>query len=73
MNAIRGYSKNELEGKIREARGELTKLRVVSAKGSLKKDSGRLRPIRRDIARMETRMNEMVFEEQAESLGDVTA
>ena len=59
MSNVREYSEKDLLNKIREYRGELSKLRVVSAKGSLKKDSGRLRPLRRDIARMETRLVEM--------------
>ena len=67
MDTIRGYSKKDLQGKIRESRGELAKLRVVSVKGTLKKDSGRLRPIRRDIARMETRMTEMRRDERDSS------
>ncbi len=68
MAVIREYDRKELEGKIRESRGELAKLRVVATKGTLKKDSGRLRPIRRDIARMETRLSEIKMEEYAQSL-----
>ena len=68
MTVIREYGRKELEGKIRETRGELAKLRVVATKGTLKKDSGRLRPIRRDIARMETRLSEIRMEEYAQSL-----
>lgn len=68
MAVIREYDRKELEGKIRESRGELAKLRVVATKGTLKKDSGRLRPIRRDIARMETRLSEIRVEEYAQSL-----
>ena len=68
MAVIREYDRKELEGKIRESRGELAKLRVVATKGTLKKDSGRLRPIRRDIARMETRLSEIRMEEYAQSL-----
>ena len=68
MAVIREYDRKELEGKIRETRGELAKLRVVATKGTLKKDSGRLRPMRRDIARMETRLSEIRVEEYAQSL-----
>ncbi|MDE0525451.1 MAG: 50S ribosomal protein L29 [Thaumarchaeota archaeon] len=68
MAVIREYDRKELEGKIRETRGELAKLRVVATKGTLKKDSGRLRPMRRDIARMETRLSEIRMEEYAQSL-----
>ena len=72
MNTIREYSEKDLQNKIRESRSELAKLRVVSSKGSLKKDSGRLRPIRRDIARMETRMAEIRAESNLAKYGTTT-
>lgn len=73
MNTIREYSEKDLQNKIRESRSELAKLRVVSSKGSLKKDSGRLRPIRRDIARMETRMVEIRAESNLSKYGTAAA
>lgn len=73
MNTIREYSEKDLQNKIRESRSELAKLRVVSSKGSLKKDSGRLRPIRRDIARMETRMAEIRAESNLSKYGTAAA
>ncbi len=73
MSAIRGHSKRDLQDKIRESRSELAKLRVVAAKATLKKDSGRLRPLRRDIARMETRMSEIALEEYLEKISKAAA
>ena len=59
MKTIRNLSEKDLKNKIQETRSELTKLRVDGAKGTLRKESGKLKPIRHDIARMLTRLNEM--------------
>ena len=40
-------------------RSELSKLRVESSKGTLRKESGKLKPVRKNIARMLTRINEL--------------
>lgn len=56
---IKQLNNKDLKSKIQEARGELAKLRVDASKGTLRKESGKLRPLRRDIARMLTRINEM--------------
>ena len=42
-----------------ETRGELSKLRTEAAKGTLRKKSGKIKSMRRDIARMLTRKREM--------------
>lgn len=68
MTAIRSYNIKDLQKKIRESRSELAKLRAVGAKGTLKKDSGRLRPLRRNIARMETRIGEILYDEQIKKI-----
>ncbi len=59
MKTIRELNEKDLKDKIQEARSELAKLRVDANKGTLRKESGKLRPLRRDIARMLTRLNEM--------------
>ena len=59
MKTIKQLNEKDLKSKIQESRGELAKLRVDASKGTLRKESGKLRPIRRDIARMLTRVNEM--------------
>ena len=59
MKTIKQLNEKDLKSKIQESRGELAKLRVDASKGTLRKESGKLRPIRRDIARMLTRLNEM--------------
>lgn len=59
MKYINNLDEKELKSKIQEIRGELTKLRVDGSKGTLRKQSGKLKPLRHDIARMLTRLNEM--------------
>ena len=59
MKTIRNLNEKDLKGKLQEARSELGKLKVDAAKGTLRKESGKLRPLRRDIARMMTRLSEM--------------
>jgi len=59
MKTIKQLNEKDLKKKIQDTRGELTKLRVDAAKGTLRKESGKLKPLRHDIARMLTRINEM--------------
>lgn len=59
MKTIKQLNEKDLKSKILESRGELAKLRVDASKGTLRKESGKLKPIRKDIARMLTRLNEM--------------
>ncbi len=56
---IKQFNEKDLRNKIQEARSELSKLKVDGAKGTLRKESGKLRPLRHDIARMLTRLTEM--------------
>ena len=59
MKTIHQLNEKDLKSKIQEARSELAKLRVDASKGTLRKESGKLKPLRHDIARMLTRINEM--------------
>ena len=59
MKTIKNLSEKDLKNKIQESRSELKKLRVDGAKGTLRKESGKLKPLRHDIARMLTRISEM--------------
>jgi large subunit ribosomal protein L29 len=54
---IKKLNDKDLKSKIQEARSELSKLRVDGSKGTLRKESGKLKPLRRDIARMLTNVN----------------
>ena len=59
MKTINNLNEKDLKSKIQESRSELAKLRVDGAKGTLRKESGKIKPLRHDIARMLTRLNEM--------------
>ncbi len=59
MKSIRKLNEKDLHSKIQESRSELSKLKVDAAKGTLRKESGKLKPLRHDIARMLTQMSEL--------------
>jgi len=59
MKTIRNLNEKDLRSKMLDNRTDLAKLRVDSSKGTLRKESGKLKPIRHNIARMLTRLNEM--------------
>ncbi len=59
MKTIRELNEKDLKSKIQESRSELGKLKVDGSKGTLRKESGKLKPLRHDIARMLTRLNEL--------------
>ena len=56
---IREFNEKDLDDRLKQVRSELFKLRIESRKGTLRKESGKLKPRRKDIARILTRMNEM--------------
>jgi len=56
---IREFNGKDLDDRLKQARSELFKLQIESRKGTLRKESGKLKPLRREIARILTRMNEM--------------
>ncbi|MDF2421949.1 MAG: 50S ribosomal protein L29 [Nitrosopumilus sp.] len=59
MKTIKQLNEKDLKSKVQESRSELAKLRIDGSKGTLRKQSGKLKPIRHDIARMLTRLNEI--------------
>ena len=59
MKTVRELNETDLHDRLQQLRSDLTKLRVDSAKGTLRKESGKIKPLRRDIARIMTRLNEM--------------
>ena len=59
MKAVRELNEEHLKDRIAEMRTELSKLEVENAKGTLRKESGKIKPLKRDIARLLTRLNEM--------------
>jgi len=63
---IRALKVEEIRSKLADSREELMKLRFQQVTGQLT-DSSRLRIIRRDIARMETILNEQMAAMEGEA------
>ena len=59
MKTVREFNETDLKDRLGQLRTELAKLRVESSKGTLRKENGKVRPLRRDIARILTRLGEM--------------
>ena len=59
MKTVRELNENDLKDRLQQLRSDLTKLKVDSAKGTLRKESGKIKPLKRDIARIMTRLNEL--------------
>ena len=59
MKTIRELNENDLQDRLQQLRSDLKKLKLSSSKGTLRKESGKLKPLRRDIARIMTRINEL--------------
>ena len=59
MKSIRELNETDLKSKLEQSRVELAKMRTDAAKGTLRKESGKIRASRKEIARMLTRVNEL--------------
>jgi len=59
MKTVKALNEKDLKSKIQETRSDLVKLRVDGSKGTLRKESGKIKARRHDIARMLTGLNEM--------------
>ena len=56
---IKELNEKDLQDRLAQLRTNLKKLRIESSKGTLRKESGNLRPVRKNIARILTRINEL--------------
>ena len=59
MKTVREFNETDLKDRLGQLRSELAKLRVEGSKGTLRKENGKVRALRRDIARILTRLQEM--------------
>jgi large subunit ribosomal protein L29 len=64
LKTLQEMNNNDLSEKLSELKVELLKLRSERAKGTLKKDTGSIKWIRRDIARILTILNEREVEKE---------
>ena len=58
LKTLQEMNRNDLTEKLSELKAELMKLKSERAKGTLKKETGSIRWMRRDIARILTIINE---------------
>jgi large subunit ribosomal protein L29 len=58
IKTLREMNDTDLSGKLSELKADLAKVRSEQSKGTLKKHSGEIRYMRRDIARVLTILNE---------------
>ncbi|MCH8995789.1 MAG: 50S ribosomal protein L29 [Nitrososphaerota archaeon] len=59
MKTINALNEKDLLDRLQQLRSDLTKLKIDSAKGTLRKQSGKIKPLKRNIARILTKLNEM--------------
>jgi large subunit ribosomal protein L29 len=59
MKSIRELNAIDLKARLEQSRVELSKLRMEAAKGTVRKESGKIRALRKEVARMLTRLNEL--------------
>ena len=59
MKSVRELNEGDVKDRLEQMRTELSKLQIENAKGTLRKESGKIKRVKRDIARLLTRLNEM--------------
>ncbi len=59
MKTVRALNEKDLKDRLLQSRNDLGKLKTEAAKGTLRKESGKMKPLRRDIARILTKLNEL--------------
>ncbi len=59
MKSIRELNEKDLKDRIEQMKTELSKLQTENAKGTLRKETGKIRKVRKEVARLMTRLNEV--------------
>ena len=59
MKSIRELSEKDLRDRVEQMRTELSKLQTENAKGTLRKETGKIKKARKEVARLLTRLNEV--------------
>ena len=58
LKTLREMNDQDLADKLAEVKADLGKIKVAKSKGTLKKETGSVRWLRRDVARIRTLINE---------------
>ena len=59
MKSIRELNEKDLRDRIVQMKTELSKLQTENSKGTLRKETGKIRKVRKEVARLLTRLNEV--------------
>ena len=59
MKSIRELNEKDLRERVQQMKTELSKLQTENAKGTLRKETGKIRKARKEVARLLTRLNEV--------------
>ena len=59
MKSIRELNEKDLRDRIVQKKTELSKLKTEDAKGTLRKETGKIRKVKKEVARLMTRLNEV--------------
>ena len=59
MKSIRELNEKDLIDRVQQMKTELSKLQTENAKGTLRKETGKIRKVRKEVARLLTRLNEV--------------
>ena len=59
MKSIRELNEKDLRDRIQQMKTELSKLQTENAKGTLRKETGKIKKVRKEVARLLTRLNEV--------------
>ena len=59
MKSIRELNEKDLKERVEQMKTELSKLQTENAKGTLRKETGKIKKVRKEIARLLTRINEV--------------
>ena len=59
MKSIRELNEKDLRDRIVQMKTELSKLQTEDAKGTLRKETGKIRKVKKEVARLMTRLNEV--------------
>jgi large subunit ribosomal protein L29 len=59
MKSIRELNEKDLRERVEQMKTELSKLQTENAKGTLRKETGKIRKARKEVARLLTRLNEV--------------
>jgi large subunit ribosomal protein L29 len=59
MKSIRELNEKDLRDRVQQMKTELSKLQTENAKGTLRKETGKIKKVRKEVARLLTRVNEV--------------